>query len=265
MSAISDREKFLNQLEVLFERYGGKMARISKDIQIEILQFLRELEYNENNNLITTQNIFDKIESLTTSIDKAISANNYSSSISTISDKIIDNSESQIRMYKQLGYKVPIKKDYAKWHAEQVAEILSEGRIAERFKDQAVELIQNQVVKGASLQQNKTAVQDVDLEGYATQIVRDSSYAPARANNQLIKLVNKTNGFQWIGGLLLTSRSLCDYIVRVLGGKVSEEVLRELLKMEKYQPGLKPNTTVKNICSECGGFGCNHEVIPIVI
>lgn len=265
MSAISDREKFLNQLEVLFERYGGKMARISKDIQIEILQFLRELEYNENNSLITTQNIFDKIDSLTISIDKAISANNYSSSISTISDKIIDNSESQIRMYKQLGYKVPIKKDYAKWHADQVAEILSEGRIAERFKDQAVELIQNQVVKGASLQQNKTAVQDIDLEGYATQIVRDSSYAPARTNNQLIKSVNNTNGFRWIGGLLLTSRPLCKYIVNDLNGKISEDKLRDVLKMEKYQDGLKPDTTVKNICELCGGYSCNHEVIPIVI
>ena len=115
---------------------------------------------------------------------------------------------------------------------------------------------------------------------YVNQTVIDTMRTYSGAFNDEIKQTFGFKNFLYVGDLLETSRPFCTIIVDKYKGRVTEDEMKKLLN--EYCPngtpseskilidgnkvkkgaGMYKDTTIDNICTNCGGFGCRHDCYP---
>jgi len=185
-----------------------------------------------------------------------------------------------------VGYshqKLPLSKIEKKWKA-QTAETLMNSGINESFKRQILQILDNAISYGESIDGAKKRLTEFiksgddssgKLKSYITQTARDS--VSQLQGQQMQSLANETgyNTVLYVGGTQTDSRGQCWRWVRELNGKIprdklSEEI-RNAYKFEKAKrefpmghkwSGMMPNTTVENFMAKRGGFNCTHTAIP---
>jgi hypothetical protein len=100
----------------------------------------------------------------------------------------------------------------------------------------------------------------INLQRYATQIARDSSYQYHGAINEVIAQEYKLDSFIYTGDLIRDSRPLCQHLVR-LRRTIKLDEMPALIK--KYPQGLYPNTSKKNFIQLRGGYNCRHSAFAV--
>lgn len=99
-----------------------------------------------------------------------------------------------------------------------------------------------------------------NLQKYATQIARDTSYSVDRTINSIIKERYGLGKFIYVGGVIEDSRPLCRYLVG-LRRKIGFDELPELI--QQFPDGLIAGTDEKNFTQNCGGYNCRHRVMAV--
>ncbi len=155
---------------------------------------------------------------------------------------------------------------------QQAKKSLSTG-LNDSYKDPAKYLLMQQVTSGISIKDSQKVLREwnngkrvgtitplPNLQKYATQIARDSSYGLNRSINNVIADEYKLTKFLYVGPLLKDSRPICVHLVN-LRRDIELEEMPPLLR--KYPEGLRPGTTKDNFLEVAGGFNCEHTCFPV--
>lgn len=143
--------------------------------------------------------------------------------------------------------------------------------------DEATGLVERAITSGSSFHElvNNLEVQmlgnenvDPRMVSYSKQVMTDTLSGFTRDYNNLVV---KDLGLEWymyVGALVKTSRPLCEEAVKKKYFHQSElpALARGLIDGKKVSTqGMMPDTNGTNIISRCGGYNCNHELIPISV
>lgn len=152
---------------------------------------------------------------------------------------------------------------------------LTEAGVNEYVVNEAVSVLEQAVTSGSSFSDmvNNLEVQmlgnaDVDprLVSYSKQIMTDTLTGFTRDYNNLVV---RDLGLQWymyVGALVKSSRPFCDAMIDKKYVHESElgSVARGVIDGKTVsREGMMPDTNSTNIISRCGGYNCNHELVPI--
>lgn len=152
---------------------------------------------------------------------------------------------------------------------------LTESGINANVVGESISVLEQAVTSGSSFVDmvNNLEVQmlgnaeiDSRLVSYSKQIMTDTLSGFTRDYNNLVVKDLGLEWYRYVGSLVKTSRPFCEALVAkewiheselgaIAGGNIDGK------KVSKA--GMMPDTNATNVLSRCGGFNCNHEMIPV--
>lgn len=150
---------------------------------------------------------------------------------------------------------------------ESVNQLVLQDGLAAQVKIPLNQILSQNVNTGGSfsgmLEQVRTFVKgDSSLDGrllsYSRGIVKDSLFQYARAYQNSVTVDLKLEWFRYVGGLIDTSRPFCR---DRNGGFFIQKEVESWASLE--WAGKNNLTTESSIFVFCGGYNCNHQLIPV--
>lgn len=261
-----------------------ELAAIANPIQKKAYDILREelLRFEiSDGKLVSGQDLRRKLIAAEDKIEALFKVKIWEDSITSFLNTfqtIEERNVSMQRDYNQLRIDTALLTPARKLIYDQAKYELIQG-IAPQYVQPAKFLLMNQVTGGASIQDALTMLERWDkgelsngkytndmpapnLQKYATQIARDTSYGVDRTINSIIKDRYSLGKFIYAGGIVEDSRPLCRYLVS-LNRDIEFDELPPLLSNPQYQKGLIADTTKENFTQRCGGYACRHKVFAV--
>ncbi|WP_346318185.1 hypothetical protein [Chitinophaga sp. YIM B06452] len=222
--------------------------------------------------------IEEKFEKILTGKTYADAVQNYLSSFSTIEKTNIALQKDYNELQVDLQLTTPARRQVYK----QAKAALYGSGIDAGFREPLNHMLLMQVTTGGSISDMEEILQrwnagDLsagsrsptgrpmpNLQQYATQLARDTSYQFNGTVNEIIAQEFGLDGIMYVGDIIRDSRPLCVHLVN-LRRDVGKDELAELLVRKDLLPGRIPGTTVQNFCTNRGGFACRHMSFPVRI
>lgn len=152
---------------------------------------------------------------------------------------------------------------------------LTESGINANVVNKAVQLARDSITSGSSfldmsdqLKAFMVSTPEVPgkLQSYAKQVVNDTIHTTSRIYNARVAEDLGLNWFEYIGGLMKTSRPWCVAMEgkKYINRQEFAKVCRGDIDGKKVSlQGLMPDTNASNVESRCGGYNCEHHMAPV--
>lgn len=217
-----------------------------------------------------------EVESLIgNALNVPIWSNTISDFLSTFTT-IEERNVSLNRTYNELEVDTSLLTPARKFIYNQAAQSLKQG-LKSAYVQPATALLMQQITAGASITESIAMLERWDkgeltngkftnnqptpnLQRYATQIARDSSYSVDRTISGIIKERYDLGDIMYVGGLVHDSRPFCVHMVQH-EQPVPMDVVAEYIKL--YPQGLIADTTTENFMQRVGGYSCRHKAFAV--
>lgn len=279
---LDDIENYLNDLDnhiedvlIILER---DFARVNSLVAAEIIKSLEDLQ-TKNGRFVRGQNLTKTLVKLDAAIKSVLGSKGMETPVreffnlyTTIEDRNVAFRKTQsgiIVTDETLSGPRKFIQDQAEYY-------LRGAGLADGYITPAKFLLRQQAATGASLSGARDLIKEWDSKGlapeqtagrpapnlqkYATQLARDSSYQYNGVINDTIKARYDLKEFIYAGGLKKASRPLCRHLVG-LKRPIKYAEIDDLLK--QYPEGVIPGTNAGNFDVYRGGFNCEHLTYPI--
>lgn len=152
---------------------------------------------------------------------------------------------------------------------------LTQAEINENVVNSAAEIVESHITDGDSflnmVDELKTSMlgnKEVDSKfiSYAKQTINDMLSGFARNYHNIVTSDLGIEWFEYIGALMDTSRPIC--IALTHKHYIHKSELAGIAKglvdgVQISREGMMPGTTGQNFINRCGGWNCDHQMIPI--
>lgn len=171
--------------------------------------------------------------------------------------------------------KPDVMKDIQQHAFKSAVASLTESGLDANVVNKAVDIVKSNVTSGSSffdmtdkLKDFMLGTPEVDgkLHSYVKQIVNDTIHTVSRDYNAKVADDLGLEWFEYVGGLMKTSRPWCVAMEHKKYVHISElpAICRGEINGEKVSlEGLKPGTNKDNVQSWCGGYNCEHHMAPV--
>ncbi len=152
---------------------------------------------------------------------------------------------------------------------------LTEAGINENVINDASDIVEQHIRDGSSmttlvddLKARIVSSEEVDskLVSYSKQIINDTLTGFSRNYHSIVTSDLGLEWFEYLGALMDTSRPFCEAMVEKHYVHVSElsKCAHGNIDGKKVSlQGLMPGTNGDNLQNRCGGYNCNHQLIPV--
>jgi hypothetical protein len=254
-------------------RYARAIGRVQNDLYNQIIAILRELELDDNGYIKqTTANrkilaqADDKIQEVFSSPMYRRSVSNFVAAVPKVD---LQNVEYFTAIEQSFSPNRLFLKDLQKKAIKTIEEyILKDGLQVQVIRP--LSQIMNQNINSGGqfsgfLQQIKDFVLgNSDVEGralsYTRTFLRDSLFTYARTYQQSVTGDLGLEYYQYVGGLIDTSRPFC---IERAGNFYHQKEVEQWAGLD--WSGKKSGTTESSIFLFAGGWNCSHQIIPVHI
>lgn len=241
----------------------GKIKLSNKELaQLEekILEYLKDSNYSKD--VSKYFDIFQNIANL--NMDRQIAINDLK--LSKINAMWNANEQKTLLEQKTLYY---LKGNGLKTkYAQAVGDLIREQHFLGKDFNSAKKILKQSLVEKSITQR------------YINTTVIDSMRTYNGIFNDTIRETYGFKNYKYVGDILETSRPFCIILVEKYKGNITENQMKDVLneycpngkpsqtkitidgKVYKKGAGMYEDTTIENICTNCGGFGCLHDCYP---
>lgn len=267
----------LDELHEIMDNSIDLVERSATEAQKQIFKAILDLINRfqvEDGRFIVGQDLTARFAALSKKIEDILgdvylpSIKEYLSTYSTIEEVNISLQKSFNQLEVDLDILTPARKTIY----NNAKHYLSEG-LADGYIQPAKFLLMQQVTTGISIKDSQKIIENwndgetvgnirpaVNLQRYATQLARDSTYQYHGTINEIIAQRYDLESFIYTGDIIEDSRPLCRHLIGLKRAiKISE--MPGLIK--KFPEGLYPNTSTKNFIVYRGGYSCRHSAFAV--
>lgn len=279
-------DALVKELEGAVNNFIDGLSPIEKRISRKVIVMLKELSVDSSGNVKNNLQNIKVLRNVRGEMSDIIYSNKYLNDVTEFTKSFDTVAEIQNRYFSTLSVEftppklaLAIREQAIETAIEGLTEQGINGNVISQLKD----IIKTNITGGGSYAdftaQVKTFIEgDENTSGVLTRYARvyvTDSLNEYSANH--IQIISDDLGLEWFryaGSLMATSRDFCiqlvaqDYVHRsefpqLLKGHVNGTTV-PIYQKTGLPEGMKANTNVTNFQSLRGGWGCNHQLIPVI-
>lgn len=285
-------QKIVDVTAEMVESFSDNMDKVQKKLYNQVFAIVKEISVDSDGNIKRTVDNFNKITKIQSTLQSVVNNPDYKKLIGSINSSINDITKMQSNFFKTNldDYSVPKIIDKLKQQSfDNVLTQLTESGVNANVADAATKIVSDGVKAGDSffkmsrqLEEFIIGTPEVDgkLVSYSKQVVNDTLHGAARNLNSVISVDLDLQWYQYVGALTKGvknktnnkrhggSREWCIELVKKQWIHESElpGICRGKINGKTVSlAGLMPDTTKDNVIDRCGGYNCNHQMIPVPI
>lgn len=262
----------------IVDQFATSMNPVQKRLYNRVSALLKELSVDADGNIKQTVSNLNIINDVEKELNSVLYDPTFQKNVAQINGALEDIDKMQTHFFDKTFEDftqpkvIPAMQDQA--FTDAVTSLTGAG-MQQEVVNHAMDVVKTGIMEGSSFADMNTALRDsmlgdseVDgkLVSYTKQVLSDTLHNQARNYNSI---VTKKLGLQWyeyVGTLKDTSRPWCIALEEKRWIHESElgSICRGMIDGEKVSlAGLMPDTNKENVISRCGGYNCQHHMIPV--
>jgi hypothetical protein len=250
-------QKLLKDLDRVPERYKSDTQRAFENVVNKVIADLQDLKTTDGQIRVTLDNLA-KVRQLRQVIIDYIERE-FEQLNNRVFNKLDQNFERYIKAINATDLTIP-KENTAKEVSKQIVDA-SRLDVNEYLRKQIYDNVLRAATGGsdlrASIQGLKNLTSEPRIANRTGILIYDGFTTAIRTQNKIINDIIKPSKYRYVGGLVEDSRSFC----KERNGKTFTVKEIEAWADEDWQ-GKKDGTNEETIFTFCGGYNCNHILIP---
>ena len=287
---MANLKNIVDVTDEIVEGFADKMGKVQKKLYNKVFAIVKEISVDADGNIKRTVDNFNKVNRIQSTLQSVVNNPEYKKLVGTLNSSIKDITKLQEKFFKKEidDFTDPkILETLKKQSLDNAVTQLTEAGINANVSEAAVKIVSDGVKAGDSFFKMNRQLQDFilgtpDVPGklvsYTKQVVNDTLHGQARNFNSLVAVDLELQWYQYVGALVKGvknktnnkrhggSREWC--IALVSKQWIHESELPAICRgniggKTVSLAGLMPNTTKDNVVDRCGGYNCNHQMIPV--
>lgn len=268
----------VNLIQSNIDEFSNSIEPIQKKLYEKVSALLKDLSLDAEGNIKQTSTNVDIINSVKTELSSVVNNPSYQKNVAGIKSSLDDVNDLQSDYFSKIDDSVntPTVVDAVKNQSfDSAVSSLTEAGINENVVGGALDIVSHGITEGTSFADMNDSLRtfmigndklDGKLLSYSKQIVSDTLQTASRNYNSIMTDKLGLEWYIYVGALVSDSRPWCIEMEKKKYIHVSElaSCCRGVIDGKKVSlQGLMPDTNKDNVISRCGGFNCEHSMMPI--
>lgn len=267
-----------DETEQLVDQFARSMNPVQKRLYTKVSALLKELSIDSEGNIKRTVSNFNIISKVERELKSIVHDPSFQRNVAQINDALSDVNKMQRNFFTATQPDFTQPKVIQAYHDQAfddaVASLTGAG-MTEQVINSAADIVKTGITEGTSfadmndqLRESMLGTDDVEgkMVSYSKQILSDTLHNQARNYNSLVADDLGLEWYEYIGPLKDTSREWCIALEEKRWIHQSElgSIARGVIDGEKVSlAGLMPDTDADNVVQRCGGYNCQHHMVPV--
>jgi len=273
-----DTKTVVNEIDTYINSFTDKIDPIQKKLYNKVSAILKDLSLDDLGNIKQTSANMDIISSVRATLNSVVSNPAYQKNVSNIQSALDDVQTLQENYFEKInsGVTFPAVADSINDNAFSTAVTsLTEAGLKENVINAAADIVSTSITEGTSFADMNQAMKDFivgdketdgKLVSYSKQILSDTMHTASRNYNSIMTEKLGLKWYRYVGALVADSRPWCIEMERkefIHESELGKCASGNIDGRQVSKQGLLPDTNKENVVSRCGGYNCQHHLIPI--
>jgi hypothetical protein len=269
----------VQSIEASIGEFVDGLPEMEKHLFDRVYAILKELSVDSEGKIKPTISNLKLISSVEQELETIVDDPKYQDKVFGLKDAISEVKNVQTTYYKasfeEFDKEPGVVKQYEKQAFESTVDDLTEAGIKENVINDASEIVEQHIRDGMPFSDLVETLkermisrggEDSKLVSYAKQTINDTLSGFGRNYHKIVTSDLGLEWFEYVGTLVEASRPFCIGMVKKHYIHVSElgkAVAGGFSSPKGSKEGMMKGTTKDNVVDRCGGWNCNHQLVPV--